>query len=111
MDALAAKLPVHEQEATLQRETRIRHVECWIPDAPTRRRHVQSNTELKRQSYVHVRLQLENGAFRSDDLSRGSGEHTLLYENFAVRVPEGAGLGVEPDLDLLKQYRRASRTN
>jgi hypothetical protein len=32
----------------------------------------------------------------------------LVYENFAVRVPEGSGLDVEPDLNKLKQYRRAS---
>jgi muconate cycloisomerase len=62
MHTLAAALPVKEHETTLLRETRIRRIECWITDAPTKRRHVQSNTELKHQSYVHVRLLLENGA-------------------------------------------------
>jgi muconate cycloisomerase len=64
MDAIAAGPLVNERRggAGLQRETLIRAVECWITDAPTRRRHVQSNTELTRQSYVHVRVQLENGA-------------------------------------------------
>ncbi len=32
----------------------------------------------------------------------------LVYENFTVRAPDGPGLGVEPDLDKLRQYRRAS---
>jgi L-alanine-DL-glutamate epimerase-like enolase superfamily enzyme len=33
---------------------------------------------------------------------------SLVHENFAVGVPEGPGLDVEPDLNKLKQYRRAS---
>ncbi len=64
MNAFAANPLVNERSrgAGLQRETLIRAVDCWITDAPTKRRHVLSNTELTRQSYVHVRLQLENGA-------------------------------------------------
>jgi hypothetical protein len=50
--------------------------------------------------------------FETVQITRGISEdlaNTLLvYENLAVGVPEGPGPDVEPDLDKLTQYRRAS---
>jgi hypothetical protein len=41
-------------------------------------------------------------------LSEDLASTLFVYKNFAARVPEGTGLDLEPDLDKLKQYRRAS---
>lgn len=45
-----------------ERDLRIREITCQIVDAPTIRRHKLSNTQVDRQSFVLVRLRLDNGA-------------------------------------------------
>ncbi|MCX7561731.1 muconate/chloromuconate family cycloisomerase [Sulfitobacter sp. F26204] len=54
-EALAQTLP------SLARSTRIRDIQTWISDVPIKRPHILSNTNLAVQSYVHLRVQLENG--------------------------------------------------
>ncbi|KWV50958.1 mandelate racemase [Bradyrhizobium macuxiense] len=46
---------------TPAKDTAIRSIDTTIVDAPTRRRHRLSNTEVTHQSYVLVRVLLENG--------------------------------------------------
>jgi muconate and chloromuconate cycloisomerases len=50
-----------EQVRTLAKDTAIRSVNATIVDAPTRRRHKLSNTEITHQGYVLVRILLDNG--------------------------------------------------
>src|SRR6185295_19657092 len=50
-----------EQVRTLAKDTAIRSVNAAIVDAPTRRRHKLSNTEITHQGYVLVRILLDNG--------------------------------------------------
>lgn len=46
---------------SLLTDVEIRSIKTVIVDAPTKRRHMLSNTEVTHQSYVHVQMQLENG--------------------------------------------------
>jgi muconate cycloisomerase len=50
-----------QPEQTLIKDTEIRSVRATIVDAPTRRRHKLSNTEVTHQGYVLVRILLDNG--------------------------------------------------
>lgn len=50
-----------EQVRTSMKDTAIRNIHTTIVDAPTRRRHKLSNTEVTHQGYVLVRVLLENG--------------------------------------------------
>ncbi|GKQ49621.1 muconate/chloromuconate family cycloisomerase [Bradyrhizobium sp. Ce-3] len=45
----------------LTRDTAVRSIRATIVEAPTRRRHKLSNTEVTHQGYVLVRVQLDNG--------------------------------------------------
>jgi muconate cycloisomerase len=50
-----------EQPRALAKDTAIRSIRATIVDAPTRRRHKLSNTEVTHQGYVLVRILLDNG--------------------------------------------------
>jgi len=50
-----------EQVLTLAKDTAIRSIHATIVEAPTRRRHKLSNTEVTHQGYVLVRVLLDNG--------------------------------------------------
>ncbi len=52
--------PVENARASAK-DTAIRGISATIVDAPTRRRHRLSNTEITHQGFVIVRVLLENG--------------------------------------------------
>ncbi len=61
-------------------------------------------------SYVHKAASVANATLPSDIFGRLIREHDLLHEPLqfekgAVRVPQGAGLGVQIDEDALAKYR------